>query len=98
MAKSKSSGTVGRPSDEEISARAYELYLQRGSVSGHETDDWLQAEAELIEARRNAEAAFGAGQSDQSSVGAGAAPDDAQSRKANGRRDTPSTGRRSLRQ
>lgn len=97
MAKSKSSGTGGRPSDEEISQRAYELYLQRGSVPGHETDDWLQAEAELIEARRNAEAAFGPGQSDQSGVPAGSTPD-AQSRKSNGRRDTPAAGRRSLRQ
>jgi Protein of unknown function (DUF2934) len=30
-----------------IAKRAYELYLQRGSVSGHELDDWLEAEAEL---------------------------------------------------
>jgi hypothetical protein len=97
MAKSKSSGADARPSDDEIAARAYELYLQRGSVPGHETDDWLQAEAELIEARRNAEAAFGAGQSDQSTVGTGSTPD-AQSRKANGRRETPSGGRRTLRQ
>jgi len=30
-----------------IARRAYELYLQRGSVPGHELDDWLEAEAEL---------------------------------------------------
>ncbi|HVV52812.1 MAG TPA: DUF2934 domain-containing protein [Polyangia bacterium] len=36
-----------RPSQDEIARRAYELYLQRGSVPGHEKDDWLQAEAEL---------------------------------------------------
>jgi Protein of unknown function (DUF2934) len=30
-----------------IARRAYELYLQRGSEAGHETEDWLQAEAEL---------------------------------------------------
>jgi hypothetical protein len=35
------------PNDEAIAKRAYELYLQRGSVSGHELDDWLEAEAEL---------------------------------------------------
>jgi hypothetical protein len=33
-----------------IAKRAYELYLQRGSVSGHELDDWLEAEAELSHA------------------------------------------------
>jgi hypothetical protein len=36
-----------RPDEDEIARRAYEIYLQRGSVPGHETDDWLQAEAEL---------------------------------------------------
>ena len=35
------------PQTEAIAKRAYELYLQRGSVSGHELDDWLEAEAEL---------------------------------------------------
>lgn len=101
MAKSKSPGADTRPSDEEISQRAYELYLQRGSVPGHENDDWLQAEAELIEMRRNAEAAFGGNQSDQSGVGGGSGSggsgsDD--SRKTDGRRETPGSGRRSLRQ
>jgi len=38
------------PNDEAIAKRAYELYLQRGSVSGHELDDWLAAEAELSSA------------------------------------------------
>ena len=32
---------------ESIAKRAHELYLQRGSVPGHELDDWLQAEMEL---------------------------------------------------
>ena len=36
--------------DEAIAKRAYELYLQRGSVPGHELDDWLEAEAELTSA------------------------------------------------
>ena len=42
------------PLNEAIARRAYELYLQRGSISGHELDDWLEAEAELS---RSAEAA-----------------------------------------
>jgi hypothetical protein len=33
--------------EEQIRRRAYDLYQQRGSEDGHDTDDWLQAEAEL---------------------------------------------------
>ncbi len=47
MAKSNRAGGGPQPEQDEIARRAYELYLQRGSVPGHETDDWLQAEAEL---------------------------------------------------
>jgi Protein of unknown function (DUF2934) len=32
---------------EEIRRRAYEIYLERGKQSGHDVDDWLQAEQEL---------------------------------------------------
>jgi hypothetical protein len=101
MAKSKASGADARPSDDEISARAYELFLQRGSVPGHENDDWLQAEAELIEARRSAQAAFG-GTVDQSASQPASQPsttdaDSGEGRKANSRRDGTS-GRRTLRQ
>jgi hypothetical protein len=32
---------------EEIKRRAYEIYLERGKQSGHDVDDWLQAEHEL---------------------------------------------------
>ena len=35
------------PSEEQIRARAFELYLERGRKPGHELDDWLQAEFEL---------------------------------------------------
>ena len=38
------------PDAEAIAKRAFELYLQRGSVPGHELDDWLEAEAELASA------------------------------------------------
>ena len=38
-----------------IAKRAYELYLQRGSVPGYELDDWLQAEAELSSAAATAD-------------------------------------------
>jgi hypothetical protein len=35
------------PSHEEIRRRAYEIYLEHGSLPGSELDDWLQAEREL---------------------------------------------------
>jgi len=36
----------------EIGRRAYEIFLERGSVHGHDLDDWLQAEHELKEEGR----------------------------------------------
>jgi hypothetical protein len=48
MSKANDVRATGRPTEAEISARAFELYLRRGSVPGHEMDDWLQAEAELV--------------------------------------------------
>jgi hypothetical protein len=36
---------------EKIQRRAYELYLQRGSQVGSEVDDWLRAEAEILQAQ-----------------------------------------------
>jgi len=44
------SGGGARPTDVAIAKRAYEISLQRGSAPGHEMDDWLQAEAELLAA------------------------------------------------
>ena len=42
--------TAAPPSRDAIAKRAFELYLQRGSVSGYELEDWLAAEAELTAA------------------------------------------------
>jgi hypothetical protein len=39
--------STAEPSHEEIAARAYELYLGRGSLDGYSEEDWLLAEAEL---------------------------------------------------
>jgi hypothetical protein len=33
---------------EKIEARVHELYLARGAETGHELDDWLQAEREIM--------------------------------------------------
>jgi hypothetical protein len=86
MSKSNRAGAGSQPGQDEIARRAYELYLQRGSVPGHETDDWLQAEAELA-----AEAA-----QSESERPHEAPPRRNSSESANGRRDTG--GRRALRQ
>ncbi len=47
------------PSREAIAKLAYELYLQRGSESGFELEDWLTAEAELTAAAVAAKRARG---------------------------------------
>lgn len=36
-----------------IALRAYELYLQRGGMNGHEVEDWLQAEQEITQEERH---------------------------------------------
>jgi hypothetical protein len=37
------------PTHEQITKRAYEIFLERGSQPGREVDDWLQAEYELMQ-------------------------------------------------
>jgi len=37
------------PEEEEIARRAYDLYLARGQVAGHEMDDWIEAKRQLLE-------------------------------------------------
>ena len=34
---------------EQIRIRAYELFEQRGREQGHEVEDWLKAEAEVLQ-------------------------------------------------
>jgi len=41
--------TYRRPTHQEIAARAYQIYLERGRLEGHDIDDWLQAEYELMQ-------------------------------------------------
>lgn len=41
--------THRHPTHEEIAARAYQLYIERGRVDGYDKDDWLQAEYELMQ-------------------------------------------------
>jgi outer membrane protein TolC len=42
---------------EQLRRRAFELYEQRGREGGHDLDDWLQAESELVQQRTKAVAA-----------------------------------------
>jgi len=42
---------------EQVRSRAYELYEQRGRADGHDLDDWLQAESEIIQNKREVVAA-----------------------------------------
>ena len=40
---------VRPPTHEEIATRAFQLFCERGGEPGHEVDDWLQAEYELMQ-------------------------------------------------
>ena len=40
-----------QPNHDEIRRRAYEIYLEGGSLPGRELDDWLRAERELSKGR-----------------------------------------------
>jgi DUF2934 family protein len=41
------------PIREAIATRAYELFLARGCEHGHDLEDWLTAEDELLDRRRS---------------------------------------------
>jgi hypothetical protein len=43
----RSDGAYARLTDRDIAHRAYDLYLARGE-HGHDVEDWLQAERELV--------------------------------------------------
>jgi Protein of unknown function (DUF2934) len=38
------------PSHDEIAVRAYEIFVERGSIPGDDVSNWLEAEAELSQA------------------------------------------------
>ena len=40
---------INGPTEEQVRARAYQIYKQRGGQHGHDIDDWLQAEYELLQ-------------------------------------------------
>ena len=56
-ARAKTSFSEPRNLDEQIQRRAYELYEQRGREHGHELEDWLRAEKEVTQNKRDRAAA-----------------------------------------
>ncbi|MDB6122085.1 MAG: hypothetical protein JWQ71_1078 [Pedosphaera sp.] len=44
---SPSTSSNSNPTPEEISARAFEIYVRKGRLEGRDTENWLEAEAEL---------------------------------------------------
>jgi Protein of unknown function (DUF2934) len=41
------------PTREETELLAYQMFVERGCADGHDVDDWLQAEHELVEKYAN---------------------------------------------
>jgi Protein of unknown function (DUF2934) len=46
------------PVAEDIELRAYQIYLRRGATHGHDLDDWLQAERQMLEELKNNKASL----------------------------------------
>ena len=40
---------INCPTEDQVRVRAYQLYLEHGRQDGHDADDWLQAEYELVQ-------------------------------------------------
>ena len=45
--KSRKTASKSKPTQDQIAARAYEIYLERGATPGDPMQDWLQAERDL---------------------------------------------------
>ena len=44
--------TPGVPNERDIASRAYQLFVKRGGEHGHDWEDWLLAERELLSSDR----------------------------------------------
>jgi hypothetical protein len=40
--------TARRPAPDEIARKAFDIYVTRGGEHGHDLEDWLKAESELL--------------------------------------------------
>jgi hypothetical protein len=47
------------PIREAIATRAFELFLERGGQHGHDIDDWLRAEQDVLASRSDSDAKDG---------------------------------------
>jgi hypothetical protein len=47
--ESKQNGIPFGPSHDDVAKRAYAIYVNQGSRSGHDVQDWQEAEAQLVE-------------------------------------------------
>jgi hypothetical protein len=57
QARTIQSAPVAGDLEEQVRERAYQLYQERGEVPGFEIEDWLQAEAEIIDGQKPQKAA-----------------------------------------
>ena len=46
--QTEASTNIRYPTEEEVRYRAYQLHTQRGCQPGHEVEDWLQAQQDLL--------------------------------------------------
>src|SRR4051812_48740305 len=90
QASTRGPAPVRSVNQDAVAKRAYELFLQRGSVPGHEVDDWLQAEVELAARAEHDEAG--------TTRSAGAADDDRAATDVEGSSGTEPTRRPATRE
>jgi Protein of unknown function (DUF2934) len=57
QARTIQSTPVAGDLEEQVRERAYQLYQERGEVPGFEVEDWLQAEAEILDGQKPQRAA-----------------------------------------
>lgn len=48
---------AAQPTQEQITARAFQIYVRNGRKEGRDTENWLEAEAELRTEARNGKVA-----------------------------------------
>jgi Protein of unknown function (DUF2934) len=46
------------PVSDDVEVRAYQIYLGRGGLDGHDLDDWLQAERQVLEELKKSKASL----------------------------------------
>jgi Protein of unknown function (DUF2934) len=57
LRKSAPANTSSADLEVKIRERAYQLYVERGSTPGHENEDWLRAEREILAGKSHQQSA-----------------------------------------